>query len=89
MHTTNATERTAPSSRGDGISMSVAEVRAKALLDAIRACPEIATLDDVHHRVTGWSDEALGAAIDELVARGALVESCDGRLIALAWRTDQ
>ncbi|MEJ7894675.1 MAG: hypothetical protein WKF94_18740 [Solirubrobacteraceae bacterium] len=70
-------------------SLTVRQVRAKILLDEIRANPErVDHVEDVAllPRLTGWAPAILQDALDELVDRGSLVEAADGRLCVIGWR---
>lgn len=69
-------------------SLSVREVRAKMLHDELRARPELverATDIDQLPRFAGWRRDIRCAAIDDCVARGAIAEAADGRLVVKPW----
>ncbi len=64
--------------------LGVTDVRARIVLDAIRADPQlVATVADIAHlpRLAGWREDVLGQALDVLIARAVLTEAADGRLV--------
>lgn len=68
--------------------LTVPEVYAKALHDELRAHPElveyVADIDRLP-RFAGWRRSIRCAALDDCVARGAIVEAADGRLVVHPW----
>jgi hypothetical protein len=65
------------------MSISVREMRAHIVHDALLAHPELVErVEDIARlpRLAGWTDAILGDAVDRLVAEGAIAESPDGRL---------
>ena len=82
------TPRPDPSQRSGATSLTVDQARAKIVHDELVARPELAqTRDDIPAlpRVAGWEPHIVGRAIDELVARGAITEAADGRLVVHPW----
>jgi hypothetical protein len=65
-------------------SLTVRQVRTQILHEALLRCPDlerIEDLPDVLPYFANWDERCLGAAIDDLVADGLIVEACDGRLV--------
>lgn len=64
-------------------ALSVREVRAQLLHEALLCCPNIERLDDLLEHLpqfARWNPEILGHAVDDCINAGLLTEAADGRL---------